>query len=225
MGSKTYIADTPEPISNELKTELASIPNPAPTPCKGNKPQKDNTPAPKVSPIPIKPTAPVTSNQYKIGNSVNYDYPLSANYRLGNLTKLCTYPYNLEPQANLTTDQLVTNLRHVANNILEPLRQKYPGLRVNSGFRSKSTVSSGFSQHQKGEAVDLQWPGRDSTYYEEVAKFIRDNLTFDQLIFEHGNSIWLHISLKRGENNRKQILTMMNDSYEDGIKNYYRNCK
>jgi zinc D-Ala-D-Ala carboxypeptidase len=73
---------------------------------------------------------------------------------------------------------------------------------------------SSTSQHCKGEAVDIECPGT-SNY--DVAKWIEDNLDFDQLILEFitlgiPDSGWVHVSYK-SEGNRKQSLTAMK---EDG---------
>ena len=60
----------------------------------------------------------------------------------------------------------------------------------------------------KGEAVDIQWSGKSPSAYIPIAEWCIQNLPFDQLIFEHGNSIWLHISCKKGGPQRKELLTM-----------------
>ena len=79
---------------------------------------------------------------------------------------------------------------------------------------NKAIGGSERSQHCKGEAVDIEVPGT-SNY--EVAKYIRDNLDFDQLILEFytpgiPDSGWVHVSYK-SEGNRKQVLTALK---EDG---------
>lgn len=43
----------------------------------------------------------------------------------------------------------------------------------------------------------------------EWAEWIMDNLQFDQLLREHsGDSYWIHVSLKRGGENRQQVKQM-----------------
>jgi hypothetical protein len=104
---------------------------------------------------------------------------------------------------------------------LEPLRAKYPGLRINSGFRK----GAGTSQHNKGMAVDIQWAGLSPAGYSPIAQWVTENLPVDQLIFEHGNSIWLHISYNRGlSKQRGQLLTYYpkdTPQYKPGLTNYY----
>jgi hypothetical protein len=50
-----------------------------------------------------------------------------------------------------------------------------------------------------------------------VFDFIKDNLVFDQLIFEHGTKEepqWVHVSLKK-EGNRKRVLRCIKVNGED----------
>ena len=113
-------------------------------------------------------------------------------------------------------------MKGLAVNILEPLRAQYPKIRINSAFRGTASLSGGkVSQHQKGEAVDIQIPLMAPKGYLPIAEWCIANLPFDQLIFEHGNSIWLHISYKRGGKQRKELLTMYKGNYESGLTLYY----
>lgn len=108
------------------------------------------------------------------------------------------------------------NMRHLANHIFEPLRAALGGLPIGiaSFFRAvllnKIIGGSETSQHCEGEAVDL-----DADIYNNgitnrmIFNFIKDNLDFDQLIWEFGTDEepnWVHVSLKRNGKNRKQIL-------------------
>lgn len=154
-------------------------------------------------------------------NPIDYNQPLSANYTIKSLTIGTIFPHNIVAQNGLTVADIICNLKGVAENILEPLRRQYPGVRVNSAFRKG--VSG--SQHNKGMAVDVQWPGIKPSEYTARAAWIRNNLPFDQLIFEHGNSIWLHISYNRTTaRQRNALLTYypkVSPQYKPGLTNYY----
>jgi hypothetical protein len=165
--------------------------------------KKDNTT--KVKSVP---RVPITK--------IDYNLQLSPNYKLKDLTSNCVFKHLLRSQKGLSLTDLVHNLKLVAINILEPLRSKYPGFRINSGFRQ----GNGRSQHCTGQAVDLQWPGKPASYYSTVAAWAVNNLPYDQFILEHGNSIWLHFSHK-SSGNRSQELTMKNNRYVSGLVNYY----
>ena len=108
----------------------------------------------------------------------------------------------------------------LAVNIFEPIREhrKAP-IRPSSGYRSlelnKRIGGSESSQHMRGEAIDLPLTN-------DEAKWIIDNLTFDQLIFEFpdddGDAQWIHVSYTTHKTNRKQVLISIKD--EDGNTDY-----
>lgn len=115
-------------------------------------------------------------------------------------------------------------MKLVCEKILEPVRLYFGNqpVRVTSGYRSpklnKAVGSSWRSQHRKGEAVDFEIPGVPNY---EVARFIRDNLEFDQLILENyirgePNSGWIHVSYRKGRA-RKSVLTYMRRKYFKGL--------
>jgi hypothetical protein len=151
-----------------------------------------------------------------------YTDKLTPNYRIFDLTAGTVFPHKLKAQKGLSERDIICNLKNLAENVIEPLRAKYPTLRVNSAFRGKPSLSGGrTSQHEVGEAVDIQFPNftKDEDYV-PVAKWVAKNLPFDQMIFEHGKSIWLHISLKRGDKQRYQLLTMYKGEYTSGLRLY-----
>jgi hypothetical protein len=160
------------------------------------------------------------STDCKFG-SLDYNMQLSPNYRLRDLSIGCVFAHKIKAQVGLNEEDIVCNLRNLAINILEPLKAKYPNIRINSAFRGTPSIPGGVSQHQKGEAVDIQISGYSPRDYVPLANWCISNLPFDQLIFEHGNSIWLHISCKKDAVQRKQLLTMYRGNYSSGLKLYY----
>ena len=95
--------------------------------------------------------------------------------------------------------------------VVQPVRDNFGITTINSGYRcpelNKAVGGSSKSQHCKGEAVDIEVPGIPNAV---LAKWIRDNLEFDQLILEFytpgiPDSGWVHVSYKYGHN-RGQIL-------------------
>jgi hypothetical protein len=166
-------------------------------------------------------TSSANAKPISCGGTLDYNTQLSTNFKLKHLSIATTFPHKIKSQVGLSAEDIVCNLKNVAINILEPIKAKYPNMKINSAFRGAPSIPGGVSQHQKGEAVDLQFIGISPKEYLPIAKWIAGTLPFDQMIFEHGNSIWLHISCKRGGSQRKQLLTMLKGKYSPGIKCYY----
>jgi len=112
---------------------------------------------------------------------------------------------------NSPTNEHLNNLVEIANNIFQPLRDGIgKPIRISSGYRSeklnKAVGGSSTSQHSKGQALDLV--ATDGYINKDIFDFIKNNLDFDQLIWEFGtnqNPDWVHVSYVKGKN-RKQIL-------------------
>tara|TARA_Y100001972_G_scaffold106505_1_gene134969 strand:+ start:309 stop:770 length:462 start_codon:yes stop_codon:yes gene_type:complete len=103
-------------------------------------------------------------------------------------------------------------MKEVAENLFEPLRKWVGGpIKINSFFRGEpvNTAIGGSrkSQHMKGQAIDI-----DDTFGHktnaEMYHYIKDNLDFDQMIWEFGtdkNPNWVHISWVSHRPNRKKL--------------------
>ena len=112
--------------------------------------------------------------------------------------------------ANKPNEDDIANMVLLAENVFEPLRE-WVGepIKVNSMFRSEELNSalkgSKTSSHLKGQAVDITSLGGKSNL--EMFHYIKDNLDFDQLIWEFGvEPKWLHVSYVSEKENRKQVL-------------------
>jgi hypothetical protein len=113
---------------------------------------------------------------------------------------------------NVPTDKHIENLKLLAEKIFEPIREHFGvPIRVSSGYRSKDLNQkiggSLSSQHSKGQAIDIDMDGTDISN-KQIFDFIKDNLPFDQLIYEFGNSNnpdWVHVSYNHNRN-RGQVL-------------------
>ena len=94
-------------------------------------------------------------------------------------------------------------------NVLEPIKAQYPNVMVTNAFRNRS----GTSQHNTGNAVDLQFSGTPKSSYYDIAIWISENVPHDQLLLEYKNTgsgnPWIHISLKES-GNRAQVMTFHN---------------
>ncbi len=110
---------------------------------------------------------------------------------------------------NKPNEDQVENMKLLAEEVFEPLREWVDApIKVNSMFRSlelnTALKGSKTSSHMKGEAMDITSMGGKSNL--EMFHWIKDNLEFDQLIWEFGKEPkWLHVSYNK-DNNRKQVL-------------------
>ena len=114
---------------------------------------------------------------------------------------------------NTPDDYQVSNMVNIAVNLFEPLREFVGGpIKINSFFRcedlNRAIGGSSRSQHCEGRAIDL-----DDTFGHktnaEMFHYIKDNLDFDQLIWEFGddnNPDWVHVSFISFDENRKRIM-------------------
>lgn len=115
---------------------------------------------------------------------------------------------------NRTTREAEENLLMLRAHVLDPTREAMgQPIQVTSGFRTSAlnTLIGGAlkSQHMKGEAADISILGSTLTAVKnrEMFRYIRDHLTFDQLILENGGS-WVHVSYvwRDPTKNRGQVL-------------------
>jgi hypothetical protein len=132
---------------------------------------------------------------------------LSTNFSVAELSKT-----NVRQFDNTPSMQVIDNLQQLVDNVLQPLRDKFGPVTVTSGYRSpevnKAIGGSGTSDHCKGFAADIEIGGKDN---KELAQYIRDNMTFTQLILEFytpgvPDSGWVHVSYNK-DNLKKQCLT------------------
>jgi len=113
---------------------------------------------------------------------------------------------------NTPNEEQLKCMKEVAENLFEPLRKWVGGpIKINSFFRGEpvNTAIGGSrkSQHMKGQAIDIDDTFRHKTNA-EMYYYIKDNLDFDQMIWEFGddkNPNWLHISWVSHRPNRKKL--------------------
>lgn len=127
---------------------------------------------------------------------------------------------------NTPNGTALNNMKILAEKVFEPLREWVGGpIKINSFYRSPDLCvaigSKVSSQHtcKNGAAIDI-----DDIYghktNKEMFEWIKENLDFDQMIYEFGNEEnpdWLHISYVDEEKNRNRILKAVRD---DGKTKY-----
>jgi hypothetical protein len=124
--------------------------------------------------------------------------------------------------SNMPPPEHIENFKLLAEKVFQPIREHFAvPIRISSGYRSAAlnkaiggagkTVNGVYvpsSQHCTGEAIDIDMDGTSVTNA-AIFNYIKDNLEFDQLIWEFGtdtNPDWVHVSYESTGKQRKQIL-------------------
>jgi hypothetical protein len=231
---------TPYPKNNDLRTALHSEKeggnsSATPGPITGNKSpspstggggatgggatggggtvSKDVTPIPNQNKGPIKTVDSSEFSSIKGGNEIGdrlYSMKLSQNMLVRNLSK--DLGHTIEAQVGLSADQILDNLKHTAENLVEPLLAKYgANLIITSGYRNAKNVSNKASQHCKGQAIDIQRKDlnrNDRQAYEKFRTEVLATVTsFDQCILENtgAGAHWVHVSFNKGGNRQSSF--------------------
>lgn len=127
---------------------------------------------------------------------------------------------------NNVPEHLLPSAVALAENIFQPLRDHFgTPIYISSGFRSgplnEAIGGSKTSQHSFAEAMDIDMDHREGPENEEIFHYIKDNLPFDQLIWEFGTKDrpnWVHVSYNPKGDQRGKILV----AYKEGRKTKYK---
>lgn len=122
-------------------------------------------------------------------SGIPQDRQLSKHYKLSDL--MLGKPASQWP----TDPNILSGLQALAQKILDPIKDWYPGLVLNSVFRAPPA-----GQHGTGQAADLKVPGKT---FAEIYNWIKmAHLPYDQLILE--KTPWhIHVSHVHNGTNRQ----------------------
>lgn len=122
--------------------------------------------------------------------------------------------------SNMPTPEHLENLKVTCEAVHTPIREHFgKPIFISSAYRSaalnKAIGGSSSSDHCNGRALDLDQDDKGTGVTNKmVFDFVKDNLEFDQLIWEFGtekNPDWVHVGYRKGAN-RKQILRAIRDA-------------
>jgi hypothetical protein len=131
--------------------------------------------------------------------------------------------------SNMPIEQHIANFKLLAEKVFEPLRNYFRcPIHISSGYRSielnRAVKGSATSQHCTGEAIDIDMDGTPNGVTNKmVFNYIKDNLEFDQLIWEFGtseNPDWVHVSYESTGRQRKQVLKAIRINGSTQYKTY-----
>lgn len=164
--------------------------------------------------------APTTTDPGDVGTEFPDTLQLSPRFTIGKLTRkpnvAFDHPVSAPNVQGIPTKQIVESLKLLAINTLEPIYDKYPNAFITNTYREDSKT-----QHGRGQAADIQFRGVSKSEYFNIAKWIRDNVPFDQLLLEYkttGSGLpWIHVSFKvpqRPTSDPTKVMTFLNDKRE-----------
>lgn len=113
----------------------------------------------------------------------------------------------------------IAALKRLCEKVLVPIREHFDRpVIVTSGYRSpkvnKAIGGAASSQHCKGEAADFTVPGVSNL---ALCKWIERNLNYDQLIYEFGESGWVHVSYRDTGNRQMELSAKHGKGYLPGL--------
>lgn len=131
--------------------------------------------------------------------------------------------------SNMPIEAHIANLKLLAENIFQPIRNNFRcPIHISSAYRSielnRIVKGSLTSQHCTGEAIDIDMDGTaNGVTNKMVFDYIKNNLEFDQLIWEFGNDDnpdWVHVSYESTGKQRRQVLKAIRINGKTQYKTY-----
>lgn len=113
----------------------------------------------------------------------------------------------------------------LATNVLQPLREVFGPIRVNSWYRSPELNSSKLiggsttSNHCKGEAADIE---SATVPLLDILEYISLHLPHHELIAEYFPNGWVHVAYRVGSDRRKLKLKDKDHNYSVVNLNYIK---
>lgn len=164
--------------------------------------------------------AQVDTSEVKNFKTFPRSFRLSKYYTLGDLL-VGNRGTALVEQKGLTEAQIVENLKILAVNCLDPIKEKYRDAIVTSGFR----IGPQNSDHNIGAAVDIMFRNTSFKNYKDIADSLATMIPFRQLLLEYRfdnssdklRAAWIHVSLYTSNGNlvkssRSALATFKNHS-------------
>lgn len=232
----TISGDGGDPLYDEYEGNIAAGNNTNGTSGAGQYPPPTQTTLPppiteKPKEVNDKPPPAQAGTPVECGawNGSDYDFQLSPNFKLRDYSVSAVFAHPVtDYNAQYTKAVRTCNLQALSINVGEALFRKF-GVKptITSGIRNENSVASGLSQHVTGEAADFQVPGWTYEMYWQNAQWIKDNVPYDQFIFEHSDKTglaWYHLSYSqsggRPASSPTKVMTMYRNKYSPGLQKH-----
>ena len=126
---------------------------------------------------------------------------------------------------NIPNEKQWQCIEKTAKLIVQPVREKFGGIKITSGFRSVQLCieigSSRTSNHTRGQAIDFE-PVNPKIKLFDILEWIHNNLKYRELIAEFLPSGWIHCAYREGDNSRILKLKDNNHHYKRVNLEYIR---
>jgi predicted chitinase len=187
--------------------------------------ESSTPPANNVAPKGANCSAIMTMNEFPAS------FKITPNITFANCNDNGKMTHQLKAQGGLSIQEIVCNLKGVAENCMEPIFELAGGRKniiISSGFRGEGFNGNKLSQHGKGQAMDFQLTGsgmNNPQLMYDFANKIAAAVPYDQMILEYTRgsrfTVWIHVSFNYA-GNRKHAFTMVDNkvlgTYPGGFK-------
>lgn len=185
-----FLVETPEEFNQQKKDDLIA---------KGE--MVDSVPNESTSTEELPPITPESTEcsceEFKQYKTFPDTIKLSKYYTLGSLTtRTPAASYELVANKGLSKAQIACNLKTLAVNCLDKIKDKYPDMLITNAFRATGAANS---DHETGCAADLQFKNHSFSQYYEIVQWIYQNIPNTQVLLEYqarsyGTISWIHIA-------------------------------
>lgn len=151
---------------------------------------------------------------YCKGQGIVPDMILSKNFLLSELVN--SDIASRKGISNAPNEQQIQNLMELSKTLLQPMRDKFDTVQVNSGLRvlevNALVGGSDTSAHPEGNAADVTPLAQGVTRKKVIDWYASTNLPYDQIIYEGS---WVHVAMKKDAmlKPRRQLLMMFGGKY------------
>jgi hypothetical protein len=155
---------------------------------------------------------------------------LSKHFTLGDLTaggtRIPRVTYQLDDGTTLTPQQIVANLCNLANNVLDPIREKYGPFTITSSFRrppfgaAPGDLGPGRKEggdHPRGCAADIVFTKSKQETFNMCNEIVKMLPSWNQVIMEYDGptKYWIHVAC-RPSGNKGDMFTMVDHKTYQG---------
>ena len=145
-----------------------------------------------------KSMAAVDVDTANLPNARQLTAKISKHFTLGDLTSGPRLSHDVSQHMAKLTPEIIENLSRLALNALDPIKERFPGMVINSGWRPFGRQGSNTKNHGLGIAADIQVPG---VTFSDLYDWIRLNLKGRyNFLYNELNHVHIQLGSQAGKN-------------------------